>query len=307
MTFRFCLCVFLCSNVVSSTAQSYDEQKNAIEATIVEKTCPDGDCMGQMSWSDGSHYEGAMNNGLREGFGKMTYSNGDVYEGEWKDDHIGTEGALMLANGEEYVGQFLDGEKNGEGSMIMADGSSYNGSWSDGKRDGVGELIRPDKSRFNGNFKEDQREGKGTIIWESGDTLSGIWMDGHLDGKSLFTFKNGDQLMCSWDKGNLNVRGSYRSVNGKEIKGTLRALGEEAEETFDLMSDTERNFQRAWLGFAMEFKLNAELDLAADFLIFAQQFTETENDFSQFIESELTQIQQELGTGFARLPLSKPN
>lgn len=39
---------------------------------------------GVESWADGSSYNGAFKNGMKEGFGVYTWGDGSIYSGEWK-------------------------------------------------------------------------------------------------------------------------------------------------------------------------------------------------------------------------------
>lgn len=41
---------------------------------------------GNCKWADKSHYEGRWKDGMRWGKGKFTASDGDVFDGEWVDD-----------------------------------------------------------------------------------------------------------------------------------------------------------------------------------------------------------------------------
>ena len=41
---------------------------------------------GQVTWSDGSHYDGMFENGLRHGQGVFTTAEGNIYSGNWHTD-----------------------------------------------------------------------------------------------------------------------------------------------------------------------------------------------------------------------------
>ncbi|MEM9824546.1 MAG: hypothetical protein AAF985_25895 [Bacteroidota bacterium] len=279
--------------------QSWQENTARPPTSVQKKS----DVLEKITYANGDVYEGQLANGNREGQGKMTYANDNVLEAEWKDDKVKEEGSLIFANGNEYFGQLNNDLPEGTGSMIYKDGHTYSGDWKQGEWHGRGALIRTDKSQFHGNFEQGERAGEGKVIWGSGDTLSGFWIEDQLEGKSLFQFTNGDQLLCHWSEGNLHVRGTYSFTNGREIKGSLKQLREEVYQELDMM-DATANFQRAWLGFALEFKSNGEFDLATDFLLSAQQVADIEPAFSASITAELGHIKSVHGTATARLPLS---
>lgn len=86
---------------------------------------------GTFIYLDGSKYEGAWVNDVREGFGTYYYANGDRYEGEWKD-HL----------------------RHGQGTYFYAaTGSKYVGLWRRGKMTGHGEIIHQG-FKYVGKFKE---------------------------------------------------------------------------------------------------------------------------------------------------------
>ena len=91
-------------------------------------------------YDEGSVYEGAFKNGLRNGLGKYTMPDGFTYEGEWKDDQIQGKGVARYPTGQLFEGSFKQGVPDGEGTMTFADGTKYSGSWLDGKMEGDGTL-----------------------------------------------------------------------------------------------------------------------------------------------------------------------
>ena len=88
-----------------------------------------------------ARYEGAYENGMRNGIGKMTFPGGDTYHGVW-----------------------VEGKMNGEGSYTyIKTGDIYSGSWSNNKKSGTGTYsFGADKSMLVGE-------------WENGELISGSW------------------------------------------------------------------------------------------------------------------------------------
>ena len=259
---------------------------------IIENTCAGitTNCEGKITWSDGSSYLGSMFNGSRHGFGKQHFEDGIVFDGEWKYDKIGDQGAMIFPNGDEYLGTFVNEEINGIGTILYKDGTSYSGEWRYGMPNGKGYLIRSDKSKFVGTFQNGLRVGDGMLVWESADTLRGTWKAGNLDGKATFAFQNNDQLESFWKAGNLNTKGIYSFKDGKTFKGTMKQIRSEACNDIKSVMQTESNFQMAWLGFALEFKVSGDFELACDFLHSAEQFASMDNSVISVIREEFAQI-----------------
>ena len=69
-------------------------------------------------YDEGSVYEGAFKNGLRNGLGKYTMPDG-FYEGEWKDDQIQGKGVARYPTGQLFEGSFKQGVPDGEGTMTL--------------------------------------------------------------------------------------------------------------------------------------------------------------------------------------------
>lgn len=63
---------------------------------------------------------------------EITYADGSRYEGEFKDNKINGEGTYTTADG-KYEGKFKDGMYNGKGTYIYSDGSKYEGEFKDGR------------------------------------------------------------------------------------------------------------------------------------------------------------------------------
>lgn len=82
-------------------------------------------------------YEGALVNGVRQGFGVMTYDNGRRYEGEWKNDLFDGYGELQRKDGTSiYVGEWKEGFYHGKGRATYGPNGNVEwreGGWVDGQ------------------------------------------------------------------------------------------------------------------------------------------------------------------------------
>jgi cell division septation protein DedD len=105
---------------------------------------------GDMSYPDGSKYEGQWKDGRTQGQGTYTYADGGKYVGQWKDGTKNGHGIYTAPDNYKYVGQFKDGKTCGQGLMIFPDGSKYEGEWKNGK---FITNVRPEKELTPGQTK----------------------------------------------------------------------------------------------------------------------------------------------------------
>ena len=64
---------------------------------------------GQLSYKDGSIYNGLFVDGLKHGMGLILYQNGDKYEGNFSNDEIDGEGEYNSVSGSEVKGKWKNG------------------------------------------------------------------------------------------------------------------------------------------------------------------------------------------------------
>lgn len=65
---------------------------------------------GSHTYSDGSKYEGEMENGKRHGRGILVRPDGMKYEGEWKNDKPSGQGTLTSPEGKQRSGKWENGK-----------------------------------------------------------------------------------------------------------------------------------------------------------------------------------------------------
>lgn len=107
--------------VTYSDFQTYVER--AVSLTLDEDSkwnemmnkegCLFGDCStvySRFSFSNGDSYEGAIKNGMPDGYGIYQWSDGDVYTGEFKEGIKEGKGTYFYSDGSVSVGRWVDDE-----------------------------------------------------------------------------------------------------------------------------------------------------------------------------------------------------
>lgn len=85
--------------------------------TISQSTFAD-----QFTYSDGTRYEGQMQNGAPNGKGNIYWKNGTKYMGMVSNGLQHGQGTTYFANGKKYVGEYASGKMNGQGTFYFPDG-----------------------------------------------------------------------------------------------------------------------------------------------------------------------------------------
>ena len=111
-------------------------------------------------WTDGSIYEGMIENGKAHGQGRLIHADGDVYEGEWDDDKACGKGLYTHKDGASYEGKWMDDKQHGDGIETWPDGAKYEGPYQHGMKHGEGVFYWSDKSIYRGNFNRNNIEVK---------------------------------------------------------------------------------------------------------------------------------------------------
>ena len=165
------------------------------------------------SHSDGTLYDGHMENGKRHGRGRETYSNGDDYVGQYKDDMKHGSGKYTFANGTVwhdgewendepvrknvtskatlvftdvfgrnflYKGDLESGIPNGQGTATYekhpCEGDKYVGDFKNGMKNGYGQTTFGDGAKYEGAYKDDLMSGYGKYTFADGTVWHiGMW------------------------------------------------------------------------------------------------------------------------------------
>ena len=114
--------------------------------------------------------------------GTLTFADGSKYVGEFKDGEYSGNGNFTFGKkskhaGDQYIGQFKASKKDGHGTYTYANGNKYVGEYKDGKINGHGTYTYPNGHKYVGEFKDDKRNGHGTYTYSDGSVLKGIWKD----------------------------------------------------------------------------------------------------------------------------------
>ena len=118
---------------------------------------------GVIQYTDGTKYDGALCEMLRDGLGTFSWENGDRYEGT-----------------------FTAGEMTGHGALYHVDGYTYVGSIERGVSHGIGVETYPSGMTYTGAFDHSQRHGLGTMTWRSGSTYIGAFRQDDIHGDGVF-------------------------------------------------------------------------------------------------------------------------
>ena len=86
---------------------------------------------GKINFSDGSSYEGAIENGHKSGKGTFITKDGTRLEGYFRNDKLEGHGQVKSKDGTIYNGEFKEGNYHGRGHLQQIEGGStaldYNG------------------------------------------------------------------------------------------------------------------------------------------------------------------------------------
>ncbi len=256
---------------------------------------------GILTYANGSSYEGKFHYGVPNGFGKMIYEDKSVYEGEWLDGLKHGEGAYSYVCGDEFYGNFQDDQIKGYGTILFSNGESYSGNWENNLPEDYGVFSRNDGSQFAGMSRSGEKDGPGMIIWAKGDTLKGTWSGGKIEDDATFVFNDGSTMVSFWEDGKLIDGIFYTTSSGQEFRGSQKEIASIIiQENYSEIESIENNLQLAWLGFAMEYKANNDLESAKNFLQLAIEIKEMNNDSDddnqilRMVNSQFAQIQNKM-------------
>jgi len=150
---------------------------------------------GQVVYSDGSIYVGAMKDFMKNGSGRLIMADGTAYTGDFRNDLYEGFGEIIYADGSKYSGYFKEGkystlEKNGEmlgGKLTLSNGTSYSGSFKDGEFSGQGKIVYYDGSSFVGTFENGMRS-HGKYTWATGESIEGVFVNNMPDPVNYITY-----------------------------------------------------------------------------------------------------------------------
>ncbi len=127
---------------------------------------------GDVYYSDGSVYEGDLENFMRHGKGSLTYADGSEYVGGFALDVFDGEGELKMKDGSGYIGSYKNGKYHGSGTLTVSGEGKYVGSFDMGEKNGNGTFYYENGDSFTGEFSSDMRK-SGVYLWSSGESVAG--------------------------------------------------------------------------------------------------------------------------------------
>lgn len=102
----------------------------------------------------GSTYIGTFAHFDPHGQGFYQYSDGSMYEGGIDNDQYSGPGIYVSADRSRYEGEWLGGKRHGQGRTTFALGGSYDGHWRNGRFDGSGTIVYIGGRTWTGEFKD---------------------------------------------------------------------------------------------------------------------------------------------------------
>jgi len=184
---------------------------------------------GRIEFSDGSSYEGRLEDGHKVGHGTYIWANGQRYSGNWLNDLPDGEGELISSGGDRYTGGFIKGRRQGQGRVVYSDKSEYNGTWRDDLPSGAGVIRFIDGDVYDGQVVAGKQSGDGTLTRRNGDRYTGSWQDGLRNGKGMARWGDGQRYDGDWRANLREGSGLMQFVDGGSYDGTWvgdRATGQ---------------------------------------------------------------------------------
>ena len=212
----------------------------------------------ELSWADGSVYDGEIVSGRRHGTGVFHHEQLHVaYQGDWQCGLRHGKGRLLYdkTGSSSYDGEWREGERHGRGVMRWSSGTLYEGEWQHDRKHGSGVIVWPQQQqRYSGDFRDDRPHGVGTFTYFSPPQLSAVGpsprlslhhpvhnsytgevADGQREGDGSFFYADGSEWHGRWQAGQKQGRGVWVWQNGAEM---------EADWTDDELQD--ENDRRRW-------------------------------------------------------------
>lgn len=174
---------------------------------------------GNVTWADGSSFEGTLVAGKRQGLGKFSWGNGQRYEGQWQDDQPQGPGMLWFASGDVYEGTVRDGAPAGQGRMRFANGDRYIGDFENGIAHGRGTFTWASGQTMSGQWVQGRVEGPATVRFVNGDVYEGTVLQGRPNGTGRMSYRTGDVYAGQFNAGVPEGEGNYAWPNGDRFVG----------------------------------------------------------------------------------------
>jgi len=156
-----------------------------------------------LKYPDGSHYKGAVIEGMRHGNGVLTSADGlTTYTGEWKKNKRRGQGTTTCPKG-QCTGEYRNDQIFcGAGLIVLPNGEVHEGHWEQGLLEGYGVRSEPRrKAVYSGHFERGRRHGQGVLTILNGDTYTGAFERGFRHGLGVCVGADGRTYTGEWVKG----------------------------------------------------------------------------------------------------------
>eukprot|EP01032_Pedospumella_encystans_P039255 gene39255-biopygen27035 len=157
-------------NFLTKNAQQEEKPQAAVSTTVGKFETAESVASVEFVNKQAAVFKGALiNANKKHGQGQITYPDGSVYEGEWLKEKRHGAGRLTSAAGEVFEGVFeKDVPVSGKGVLPFKDGGKYEGELVQGKRHGQGKITYPDGRTLEGEFQEGKLwTGKGVFTHQN--------------------------------------------------------------------------------------------------------------------------------------------
>jgi hypothetical protein len=172
------------------------DNKQSIEKLFTQNECP----------FPSPYFEGYWSQGVfQNGYVRFFSSDGSYYEGDIDDNKIQGWGTYLWVDKSIYEGEFFNNQRNGVGTYKYNNGSIYTGEWKNNVKEGYGELVVVGEDGFvyKGNFSSGVFHGEGIIEFDDGMTYIGKFSDNKPDGDGLIYFDKNNIYKSTFKQGNL--------------------------------------------------------------------------------------------------------
>lgn len=172
----------------------------------VDQNMIDGN--GKMIFPNQDTYSGSFQEGKRSGMGVYTWFTGESYDGEWSEDQLSGTGKYTYSDGGVLEGTFLNNSFVKGTYRIKNDFGEYLFNFEDGEADVVA-IVLHDGTQFVGEIEEGRLNGRAQIKYSNGDTYDGNVKDAMKSGKGKYYWTNGASYDGNWENDEMSGKGTY--------------------------------------------------------------------------------------------------
>ncbi len=150
---------------------------SSLQGTFHDNSFTDGAYHVESEFGD---YTFSITEGRSSGV-KMKLTNGTEYEGDMDDEGLNGHAQIRYDNGDKYDGAVRDGVKNGQGAYFWKSGAAYSGTWANDQMNGRGIYRYPpdeEGEKIEGSFKDGVPDGDCTYYLDASTYVLTTWSNG---------------------------------------------------------------------------------------------------------------------------------